>query len=361
VNADLAVGISPKRHKEQVFAMQISRSAHIGLSVSVAAALLAGCGSASSLAPPGAADVAPSTSNARPLISMVRVANAGAVAAQTDRGPSWMDPDVKRKPLTYIADQGTNDVYVYADKTLVGTLTGLNEPSGECVDKAGNVFVTNFGASTIVEFAHGGAAPIATLDDTGFLPLGCSVDPTTGNLGVTDRVNSQFQQGDVAVYPNAQGTPTRYTNPSMYYYEFCGYDDKGNLFLDGSTHVSAVLFAELPAGGSSLELVTLNRAIGFPGGVQWDGKHVAVGDQNVPVIYQFAISGSGGTEAGSTTLAGGSQVTQFWIQGRGRREHVIGPNAGGANTMFWKYPAGGNATKTIVGHEPVGVTVSPGS
>jgi hypothetical protein len=339
--------------------MQISRPAHIALSVSLAAALLAGCGGASSLAPVGSAQTAQSYANGRPVVSTVRVTKTEAVTAHTDLGRSWMDPRAKGKPLTYIADQGTNDVYVYADKKLVGTLTGFNSPSGECVDKAGDVFITNFGASSIVEYAHGGTTPIQTIDDTGFLPLGCSVDPTTGNLGVTDRVNAQFQQGDVAVFPGAQGTPTRYTNSSMFYYEFCGYDDKGNLYIDGSTRVSAVLFAELPAGASSLELVTLNRTIGFPGGVQWDGKHVAVGDQNVAVVYQFAISGATGTEVGSTNLTGGSQVTQFWIQGKGRSERIIGPNAGGANTMWWKYPAGGNAIKTIAGHEPVGVTVSP--
>jgi hypothetical protein len=66
-------------------------------------------------------------------------------------GGSWMLPNAKKKDLLYISDSfpyGSNDVFVYSypKGKLVGKLTGFNEPSGNCVDKAGNVFITNFGA-----------------------------------------------------------------------------------------------------------------------------------------------------------------------------------------------------------------------
>jgi len=332
--------------------MRNSRFGWYALSASIVASLLAGCGVGSPSSP------APGAVNQTASMSAVNASRGATAAVQPDRGASWMDPDARKSDLTYIADQGTNDVYVYAAAKLVGTLKGFNEPSGECVDKAGDVLVTNFGASNIVEYAHGAKKPIQTLSDPGFLPLGCSIDPTTGNLAVTNRVDTQFSDGNLVVYADAQGAPTSYTNSNIYYYEFCGYDAQGNLYMDGLTPAYVFTFAELPKGSSSLQTVTLNQTIGYPGGVQWDGKHVAVGDQNVPEIYQFAVSAGAGTQVGSTTLTGGSQVTQFWIQGSGKHARVIGPNAGGANTMYWNYPAGGSPTRTIAGSEPVGVTVS---
>lgn len=84
---------------------------------------------------------------------------------------------------------------------------------------------------------------------------------------------------------------------------------------------------------------------------------MAVGDRDTNVIYQFAISGTKGKEAGSTPLVGASDVNQFWIEG----PKVIGADSAAANVMFWNYPAGGSHTKTITGlSEPVGAAVSKG-
>jgi hypothetical protein len=64
------------------------------------------------------------------------------------------------------------------------------------------------------------------------------------------------------------------------------------------------------------------------------GKHPAIGNQNTE-IYEFAISGSKATSAGTTALGGDAMyVKQFWIQGQ-------------TNVSFYAYPAGGNATQKI--------------
>ena len=65
-------------------------------------------------------------------------------------------------------------------------LTGFATPYGECVDEKGDVFILNFDGESIVEYAHGGTAPIATLNDPGEKPSGCSVNPATGDLAVTN-------------------------------------------------------------------------------------------------------------------------------------------------------------------------------
>src|SRR5579863_1388101 len=90
--------------------------------------------------------------------------------------------------LLYVSDTVTGDVYVfsYPKGKLVQTLTGFADPAGECVDATGNVFVANTGSSNVLEYAHGGSSPIATLDDSGYFRVGCAVDPVTGNLAVSN-------------------------------------------------------------------------------------------------------------------------------------------------------------------------------
>ncbi|HYL26727.1 MAG TPA: hypothetical protein VEW74_02770, partial [Candidatus Nitrosotalea sp.] len=210
----------------------------------------------------------------------------------------------------------------------------------------------------VLEYAHGGTSPIATLDDSGYFPVGCSVDPVTGNLAVSNFPTSSSAHGNVVIYKHAKGPPTgHYTSSKMNQMLLCGYDGSGNLFVDGLSQASAFEFVELPKGGSKLENITLNHSIQSAGGVQWDGKHVAVGDQATNTIYQFTIRGKHGSLAGSTALGGASVVFQFWIDG----SRVIGPDSGLSDVGIWKYPAGGTAIKTITGlYAPLGAAVSGG-
>ena len=140
----------------------------------------------------------------------------------------------------------------------------------------------------------------------------------------------------------------------------CAYDGKGNLYVTGGDFHGFFTFAEVAAGGTSFTGVTLNQQINVPGGVQWDGKYVAVEDQGAgyhgSTVYQFEINGSAGTKIRTVSLKGSADVIQFWIEG----DKIVGPNIGSSpNVMWWKYPLAGNALKTITGFtEPVGVTVS---
>ena len=266
-------------------------------------------------------------------------------------------PDA-RGALLYVSDTETSDVYVfsYPQGKLQQTLTGFADPAGECVDKSGNVFIANTGGSNIVEYAHGGSSPIATLKDKGYFPLGCSVDPTTGNLAVTNFSTTGSAAGNVVIYKKAKGRPKRhYADPSIYQMLLCGYDAAGNLFVDGLTQSYGGVVAELRHGGAKLRDVALDRSIYNPGGVQWDGKHVAIGDQSSNTIYQFRIKNGKAKTASSTKLGGASLVFQFWIDGN----KVIGPDAGAADVGIWKYPQGGSPVKTIAGvYVPLGAAIS---
>ena len=124
------------------------------------------------------------------------------------RAGSWMAPDLAERDLLYLSDDGNGNVYVYSfpGAKLQGTLTGLSVPTGECADKAGDVWIVEEGTNDIVEYAHGGTVPIATLSDPGNAPEACAVDPTTGNLAVANPQTLSAGVGSVGVYAHAQGT-----------------------------------------------------------------------------------------------------------------------------------------------------------
>jgi DNA-binding beta-propeller fold protein YncE len=296
-----------------------------------------------------------------PLGQGVSRLNAAPVAV-AHRG-SWMSPDAKQSDLLYVSDLTTGDVDVfsYPRGKPKGKLTGFNAPHGECVDAKGNVFITSAASSQIFEYSHAGTKPIATLSDPGYTPSDCSIDPVTGDLAVANLLPLGSGSGSVAIYKRAKGKPKLYiASSALFMYYSCSFDGSGNLFVDGSNmNGNQFEIAELPKGATALVAVTLNQQIAIPGGVQWDGKYLAVGDQVcldcASTIYEFSMSGSTGTKVGETNLSNSCDVIRFWLQGK----RVIAPNDCAPNIMYFKYPAGGNSTKTITGvSQVVGATVS---
>jgi hypothetical protein len=284
---------------------------------------------------------------------------------RTGQQHAWMSPDARVEDLLYVSYQSPNQVNVYSfwRAKLVGTLTGPSNPLGLCVDKAQHVYVTDYFTGNILKYAHGRNRPIETLTEPYIYPTACSIDPTTGNLAVSDDQNGVF------VFANAKGTPKLYSYSGFEHYLFIGYDAQGNLFVDGS-YANHFALAELRKGGGRLGLVTLNQHIGRAGGLQWDGKYLAICDSGTPpnVIYEFSISGSKGKLAGTTSLTGSYGIDQFWLPkfGSGKinpqSTRVVAADQSAADVAYWKYPVGGNATKTISDKAatPYGVTVSKG-
>src|SRR5580692_1055393 len=227
----------------------MNSSAPFRYSLSIGAAVwLAGCGG--SQLPVGAPGAMPQTS---------------AIATRAEGGKSWMSPEVKSGDLLYVSytDDHVN-VFTYPQGSLVQELVGFSGPSGECVDKSRDVFIVNSGTGSgtvqpgILEYAHGGTAPINTLGiPNGYTPWGCAIDPTTGNLAVT--VNSSGEDG-LAIFQNASGTPT-ISSTGYLATRFCTYDDHGNLFVDGQANQSLVGFIEFPAGQKTFKQISLNKRL----------------------------------------------------------------------------------------------------
>jgi hypothetical protein len=265
-----------------------------------------------------------------------------AIATHTKRGKSWILHNASGGDLIYAVEGcGGTCVFSYPAGKLVGT---LDKPeagaTSDCVDSDGNIFIT--ADSAIYEYAHGGTIPVATLSVPGNQALGCSVDPRSGNLAVVFRGSG----ADVAVFPNATGNPTLYD--SQIDSRYCGYDDQGNLFVDGYHNQSSTL-AELVSGASSFKSYSLDYSIGNPGQVQWDGKYITWESATPaqPIISQLVISGSTATIISSVRLKNVKRWAQAsWIFG----DKVVAPySKHGALTKWlavWNYSTG-KLTKQI--------------
>lgn len=339
----------------RTYSMRLSSQALYALLVSMAVVAFVGCtrGGVSQFAPSGSLQSAVQTG--LNLQTMGRLAQTiltknGTIIAPPDHRRSWMEQNARNSRLLYVSDVGTDDVQVYDYPlgTSAGTLTGFNSPIGECVDKAGDVWVTNDTTTVpnLIEYAHGGTSPINTLSDPDQTPTGCSIDRKNGDLAVSNN-----SSGSVSVYKHAEGNPTLYSDPNLPYPYFLGYDNKGDLFVDGQDASSAFHYAELPRGSSTFTDIALGVTIALPGGVQWDGHHIAVGDED-GVIYQT----SGGTVLGSTTLSGACSIYQFFID----KKKVIGPDNCNSDADIYAYPVGGSPITIITSglEDPAGAVVS---
>ncbi|MGC1380329.1 MAG: hypothetical protein WA814_04825 [Candidatus Baltobacteraceae bacterium] len=318
--------------------MKISR---YGRSVAIVwmLALLAGCGGA----PP--APTQPGTS-----------ALAGAAAQAAGHGRSWIKPGAASGDLLYIGGSSESWIFSYPDGEYVGGIAAGS--SGTCSDNSGNVYLTR--TSNVTEYAHGGTSPIASFSVPG-TATACSFDPTTGNLAVVVSCFASCGQ-EVAVFSGPTKPPVTFEDPGLSIL-YCGYDNAGNLFVDGEA-AGKFGFAELPSGGSTLANVAIDLSVTNPGQVQWDGQYVTVEERFHPAVYQISVSGSTATVVNTVKFNEiGLKAGQSWIDGG----TIVIPYAPGRkrpkNVRFWNYPAGGNATKTlrdfILRHMSVnGVTVS---
>jgi hypothetical protein len=293
----------------------------------------------------------------------MQTSSAFAPAARAVAG-SHVAPEAKAQPsLLYVSSILSNDVYVYSypDGKLEGKLTGFDDPYGLCSDAAGDVWIVDDGANEIVEYAHGGTEPIATLSDPGEFPEGCSVDPVTGNLAVTN-FYATSGAGSVAIYAHAAGSPKLYSDAHFQEYRFCGYDDKGDLFVDGVTASSQSAFAELARGKKALATITLKQSIEWPGGVSFDGTNIDIGDTDASKVY--LTSGKSGNIVGTVSLGDANYVNQFWIvpgttaKGNLTQARLIAASQDGNVVGVYAYPAGNFPKKKITVQEPFGVTVS---
>lgn len=349
--------------------MRISRSATYAMCVTAALALLAGCSgggqqASSSLTPVTGQSAAAGGHGLGSMGRHNQMTFTSVHAPQHIQGghhKSWVSPDVKRAPrLLFVSDDDYNEVFIFTMPAMAvkGVLSGFSEPQGMCSDKQGNIWVANTGTSQGLKYNRTGTL-LATVSDPYGYPVGCAVNPTNGDLALTD-IFDFSGAGGVVVYPGGSGSGTRYSNPSQYEYFFAAYNDDGDLYTDGFSYPSFVFtISELPAGSSSMHTVSYSGGtVYFPGGVNWDrvNYNLVVGDQecnggSASCQYQMLENSSGGlTITGSTPLQdynGGScdvdqgalaPFSKYFAGG------CISTGSALSAAARWSYPSGGTPT-----------------
>ena len=113
-----------------------------------------GAGSQPSASYPGAGMVGPNIAeagaNVQQFERIFALTNARRLAPRLhpDHRRSWMRPGAAGDSLLYVSNVGNGVVYVYDYKTGVqqGGLSGLQYPYGQCVDAAGDIYITHSSA-----------------------------------------------------------------------------------------------------------------------------------------------------------------------------------------------------------------------
>jgi hypothetical protein len=288
-----------------------------------------------------------------------------------------MAPEAHRADLLYVSDGGDSGavyVFSYPRGALVGTLSGFDgHTQSVCSDRNGNVFVAvfNLGSNEVVEYAHGATAPIATLAAPGE-PVGCSVDPATGDLAVAI-YSYDSSPGSIAIYRNAAGSPSLFRNPNISDISDCTYDDSGNLFVSGVNDRGFAL-GELAARSTTLKSVAVKGRVSGADlePIAWDGSDLAIGDfdgygreyevkrlrvdgrvARIDGEREFALSRGVFSGDSRFSIYQGSIIFPYQ-NGKGVRAHK-------GRAGFWKYSAGGaqaGTTRKIGSQYLDGVTVS---
>jgi hypothetical protein len=245
----------------------------------------------------------------------------------------------------YVSDAGAGDVQVFNwPKPInpVGTLVGFSEPQGICNDGK-NVYITSTTAAAIIEFAAGASTPTRTIDDPDGLPVGCSVDPTTGDLAISNILSKSYGQGSLDIYIKAKGKPHEIKSEDLFKLFSVQYDGSGNLFVTGLTAAYAPVYAKLSAGSKHIKVTCPSFSKSFPGSLGWDGTYIVVGGDNG--LYRV----KGCKRVGFTPVS----VSQFYIDGN----RIVAPDAGSLSVGIYSYPKG-DLISTIGGFsQPIGITV----
>ncbi len=288
---------------------------------------------------------------------------------------SWTAEGLKSQTLLYVSNaNGTVNVYRYWQHTLAGVLTDFSTPQGQCSDQAGHVYITDSGRKRVYEYAHGGKKPINSLDTSPYLPYGCAVSPSNGDLAIANAGKDEYTAGEIAIYPHGSGTPTTYAGPYDDHFINCAYDDHGDLFTNSEeiwyySYFYNIAFYYLPKHGSKLIAEDLSQpyfSSGWPYvfAIMYDGKYWAVDSDGE--IYLYAINIGPQYEGDITfprsSYLGAAALYRKTLQGRATQLVGSASSRSASAVDFWKYPTGGPSIGTITKDldAPVGLTISLG-
>jgi len=360
--------------------MKISNSAKYVIGVAAAVALLAGCtgNGGSGLTP--SSGVAPSHqamgSNHKVNLSETLVVprSVHANLHRVIKNERIVKPNCCALQKTLFVSDAfggslfTGAIYMfdYVTGASLGQVAappeGFSEVQGGCADASGNVYFANTALSTVDEYNHSGTY-VATISDPGQYPVGCSYDRSSGDLAITNIINTSGGAGSVSIASGGAITNT-YPVPNMFRVYFPGYQAKSGVLWIAGSDSSGVFQYDSFSGGVFTNVGVHGATVGFPGSVMWSGKSMwmNVGDQDTfssPTFYQVDSSGNvvGSTVTTCTQASNICDIVQATIKGPG----LVGPDAVLLQANRFAYPAGGASVLNYPASyvQPIGSAVSP--
>jgi hypothetical protein len=129
-------------------------------------------------------------------------------------------------PYAYGCD-GAATCYVFNGRgKVLGTLSGLSNPTGTATDPSGNWYVVASGAGTVLEYSAGGGTLEKTLKDPGKTPFDLAISTSTKTVAVGNVDNT------ISVYVGGATTPTRILkDPGAIHTSAMAVDRKGNCYI----------------------------------------------------------------------------------------------------------------------------------
>lgn len=344
------------------------------LSGSAVLALLAGCsggGGTSASTPitpqsvqPGGTRSVESFTRGGGLSTSV-AAHSATIPAFAVPAVAFAAPDATKSAAIVVSDAVNNTVSAFtAAGKLKATITGFSEPQGLAADSSGDIYIADTANSRVQVYKNDYKTLKASLADASQYPAGVAVDTMTGVVGVTNIISTAGGAGSVSFYAKGATKPcTTVSNASFARVYFDGFDAKGNLYIDGSNSSGSVVVGVITGGcaAKSITTLTTGNSILFPGGVNVSPKgDVVIDDQEGYFLYAYkpALKGSLGKPVTSTSLSGASDPVTFAFNKAATSAFTA--DAGLAEALGYKYPAGGSPTLTITGFgQPIGVAVTP--
>ena len=324
----------------------------------VALAMIAGCGSGSTVAP------SPATPSVTRVGKMLFVNGRPITAERLNPLPTYarLAPDAaKSKDYEYIFNYYGSYASIFnypKSSSMVGQINGAGgQGCTNVLSGYGKKIFWNAGRTNNVMTEY--QVPdkqINTLPIDYAFTSSCAMN-TKGDLAVGILISDTYgAAGQQVIFKKAKGTAKVFQTPLSRAF-FAGYDDKGNLFADGFDSTYYFRLVELPNGNMKKAVtITTSNSIGFPGSVQYDGKYLTVLDQDTNALYQYTVSGTTATLKNTVQLTGASDCAQTWIV----PGLVYCADAGTDGGEVFKYPAGGSPVATFTGSfdTPLGVTAA---
>jgi hypothetical protein len=275
--------------------------------------------------------------------------------------PSFMNPDAVAKPLLFVSDGASAvvDIYLQARKQRkVGQITGFNQPLGLAADSAANLYVADYSNENVPIYAPPyTGSPKLTLVDGGYAPNGVSVS-STGIVAVTS-----FNPGAISFYAknSTSACATIVDATNFRYVNYDAFDDKGNLYIDGTSSNENGAIGEIAGGcgAKNITLLTTSNSTPQADGIQVDKSgRISVLDKFYGAIYTYdpPKNGTLGSPVATTPLTS-SDAIDFTFLASGKDVYTADYDQGTAKE--YDYPAGGAAKKSIaVGGVNDGIAVT---